>query len=152
MEKAEIIIVAGFTGAGKTTYINERLSETDGPKKTLVILNDFGAEGLKNSVLCEEWKSSCPCCEGQRFFALNLQNAFYKYRPERIFIEVSQMASIEEMKRIFDMKLSFRFVESVKFIYVENIRDNIRRELISGELIRSQKENADVIIQYDHSF
>ena len=81
MKRVDILIVAGFTGAGKTTYINSVISDGTEAKKTVVILNDFGEASLKNGVLCEEWRSGCPCCEGQRFFVRDLQNVYYKYLP-----------------------------------------------------------------------
>lgn len=146
-KKADVIVVAGFTGAGKTRWINSLFESGCQKESTLVIINDTGRTQLIKDVRYEELKGGCPCCEGQRFFLRDLQNAYEKHKPEHIIIEVSQMASLAELRRIFDMKFSLRFVSKVEFVYVEATADAERRRLIHGDFIDEQKSNADLIVQ-----
>jgi len=148
LKKTDIIIVAGFTGAGKTTYINTELYNGPGPEKTLVILNDFGIEVIQPEIRTVEWKSGCPCCEGQRFFVRDLQNAYYEYLPERIIIELSPMAALSEIRKIFiDRKMTLRFVREIMYVYVEKKEDIEQRMMVSGPFIREQRKAADIVIQ-----
>ena len=148
LKKTDILIVAGFTGAGKTTYINSELYNSPGPEKTLVILNDFGIEVIQPEIRTVEWKSGCPCCEGQRFFVRDLQNAYYEYLPDRVIIELSPMAALSEIRKIFiDRKMTLRFVGAVKYIYIENTVDLEKRMRVSGSFIIEQEKAADRVIQ-----
>ncbi len=148
MKKTDILIIAGFTGAGKTTYINSELINGSGVDDTVVILNDFGTEPLRSGTRYVEWRSGCPCCEGQRFFVRDLQNVYYEKLPERIIIELSPMASLSEIRKIFiDRKMTLRFVREVTYIYVENMKDLEKRMRVSGPFIEEQKKAADRVIQ-----
>lgn len=148
MKKTDIIIITGFTGAGKTTFINTELLKGSDADDTVVILNDFGTVPLRSGTRYVEWRSGCPCCEGQRFFVRDLQNAYYEYLPERIIIELSPMAALSEIRRIFiDRKMTLRFVGAVKYIYIENTVDLEKRMRVSGPFIIEQEKAADRVIQ-----
>ncbi|MBQ7725427.1 MAG: hypothetical protein IJT63_07430 [Lachnospiraceae bacterium] len=148
MKKTDIIIITGFTGAGKTTFINTELLKGSDADDTVVILNDFGTVPLRSGTRYVEWRSGCPCCKGQRFFVRDLQNAYYEYLPERIIIELSPMAALSEIRKIFiDRKMTLRFVREIMYVYVEKKEDIEQRMMVSGPFIREQRKAADIVIQ-----
>ena len=148
MKKTDIIIIAGFTGAGKTTFINTELLKGSDADDTVVILNDFGTVPLRSGTRYVEWRSGCPCCEGQRFFVRDLQNAYYGYLPERIIIELSPMAVLSEIRRIFiDRKMTLRFAGEIKYVYVEKEEDIEQGMMVSGPFIMEQRKAADAVIR-----
>jgi putative photosynthetic complex assembly protein 2 len=61
-------IVAGFLGAGKTTFLQRTLASADPAVKSVVLVNDFASVGVDNSLLGDqgadvvELPNGCICC------------------------------------------------------------------------------------------
>jgi G3E family GTPase len=101
-----IILIAGYLGSGKTTYLNHLLSEANG-RKLAVLVNDFGAinidanliEGSVDDVVALQ--NGCICCS----MAAGMQSAILKVlkretKPELILIEASGVANPGEIIKI----------------------------------------------------
>jgi G3E family GTPase len=101
-----IILIAGYLGSGKTTYLNRLLSEANG-LKLAVLVNDFGAinidanliEGSVDDVVALQ--NGCICCS----MAAGMQSAILKVlkreeKPEAIVIEASGVANPGEIIKI----------------------------------------------------
>lgn len=69
--KCQIIIITGYLGSGKTTFINELLSKKVLKGKTAVLENEFGSVGIdgklinKNGIELREVAGGCVCCTEQ---------------------------------------------------------------------------------------
>jgi G3E family GTPase len=69
--KCQIIIITGYLGSGKTTFINELLSKNKLKGKTAVLENEFGSVGIdgkiinKKGIELREVSGGCVCCTEQ---------------------------------------------------------------------------------------
>ena len=140
--------MAGFKGAGKTTYINNNLLICG--KKAAVLLNEHGAAKIREGFTVRDLKSGCPCCDGARFFLRDLQNFYYEFTPEEIIVELSSFANLEEMYRIMQHRFSLRFLSGVRYYYVINTKTISSRELISRPFIKTQLQYADSVVLTRH--
>jgi len=101
-----IILIGGYLGSGKTTYLNRLLSEANG-RSLAILVNDFGAinvdaslvEGSVDDVVALQ--NGCICCS----MAMGMQSAIIKVlkrdqKPEAIVIEASGVANPGEVAKI----------------------------------------------------
>jgi len=95
---ASIEIVAGFLGAGKTTYLRRRLAEADPDVRTLVLVNDFAKVGVDGTLLkglgseVVELPNGCLCCSLRDDLARQLRELVARFSPDRILLEPSGAA------------------------------------------------------------
>ncbi len=102
------ILVCGFLGAGKTTFLKGRL--TEGGPRTAVLVNDFGDLGMDGGTIraaggaddlqVVEMAGGCICCSDRLALADTVRRLISDHRPERLFIEPSGIAEASELIRI----------------------------------------------------
>lgn len=100
-----IILIGGYLGSGKTTYLNRLLSEANG-RKLAVLVNDFGAINI-DATLVEDCvddvvalQNGCICCS----LAMGMQSAILKVlrrdaKPDAIVIEASGVSDPGEIAK-----------------------------------------------------
>ncbi len=100
----EVDVVAGFLGAGKTTYMRRLLaSASQGPGRTIVLVNDFASVGVDGSLLAGqgadvvELPNGCICCSLKNDLARQLQETVARWQPERVLIEPSGVADLASL-------------------------------------------------------
>lgn len=88
----KILVVSGFLGAGKTTFIKELSKKTD--KKIVVLENDYAAVNidediLKNQTDLSVWEQTekCICCTGKSDFAMDILTISNTLDPEFLVVE-----------------------------------------------------------------
>ncbi|MEY8355473.1 GTP-binding protein [Lachnospiraceae bacterium 54-53] len=149
---AEIYIVSGFLGAGKTTLIQKMIKETFKNERIALIENDFGeisvdAALLKSEAIeIKEMNSGCICCSLSGDFIKSLKALLDRFHPHKIIIEPSGVGKLSDVARACSdprirhyAKLKARItVADVKRCqtYLENF----------GEFFEDQIQNADVIV------
>ena len=147
-----IILIAGYLGSGKTTYLNRLLSEANG-RKLAVLVNDFGAinidanliEGSVDDVVALQ--NGCICCS----MAAGMQSAILKVlkreeKPEAIVIEASGVANPGEIIKILsdDAMRPYAPLELViSMLDCQNIATYKPREL---GLIREQLRYSGIVM------
>ncbi len=94
-------VVAGFLGAGKTTYMRRLLAGAGHEGgRTIVLVNDFAAVGIDGSLLAGqgaevvELPNGCICCTLKSDLARQLQEAVARFAPQRVLIEPSGVADL----------------------------------------------------------
>lgn len=100
-----IVVVTGFLGAGKTTFLRS-LIEAGELKKTLFIVNEIGEVGLDQQLLQASGaedpillSGGCLCCEMKNDLGYTLRDLYLKWPDEanppidKIVIETSGLAS-----------------------------------------------------------
>jgi putative photosynthetic complex assembly protein 2 len=100
----DVEIVAGFLGAGKTTFMRRRLDELASlPGKTVVLVNDFASVGIDGSLLNNqgadvvELPNGCICCSLRDDLSRQLQDTVARFSPDRVLIEPSGVADIASL-------------------------------------------------------
>ena len=96
----KIIIVSGFLGAGKTTFLNRCLRLFS--EKTVVIENEFGDIGIDGALLAggtavKEIAAGCICCSLAGDFRRAVAEIAEKGGAERLFIEPSGIARLTDV-------------------------------------------------------
>jgi putative photosynthetic complex assembly protein 2 len=99
----EVTILCGYLGSGKTTIIRNLLPQLSG--RVAVIVNDFGAVGVDAELIRGDGKAGavvelpggCVCCTLQKNLNGQILQLLDEYEPERIIIEPSGVAGIEEI-------------------------------------------------------
>lgn len=95
-------IIAGFLGAGKTTFINKLLAEGYGDRKTVLIENEFGDASIDSSLIetsleIVELTSGCICCTLQGDFVKGIRRIVSEQDPDQILIEPTGAANLEDI-------------------------------------------------------
>jgi len=92
-----VLLVTGFLGAGKTTFINSLLHGAEG-EKIAAIVNDFGSINIDAALLESEsegvigLKNGCICCSLQGDLLRTLRTVLDGDPPDLIVIEASGVA------------------------------------------------------------
>ena len=92
-----VIVVGGYLGAGKTTLINELLTQTQ--SRIAVIVNDFGSINIDASLIAQhnsdtiELTNGCICCSlGSSLADTMLTLSDREIQPDLVVVEASGVA------------------------------------------------------------
>ncbi len=149
---AEIFIVSGFLGAGKTTLIQKLLRETFQNNKVVLIENDFGEISIDAALLksggieVREINSGCICCSLAGNFLQALKEILDRFQPEKLLIEPSGVGKLSDVltacnhtaiKPLAEIKRKITVVDVKRCkMYAENF----------GEFFEDQVKKADVVM------
>lgn len=99
----KILIVTGFLGSGKTTWIKDFLNRLEDASNFMIVENDFGPINL-DAKLLENKKmdiysldSGCICCSLKSFFEDSIRDIIQNYMCENIIIEPSGLAILSDL-------------------------------------------------------
>lgn len=97
-----ILIISGFLGAGKTTFIQSLVKKTQ--REIVVLENEYGAFGIDGDVLRNDaeadkiniWEMTegCICCSTKRDFAESVLTIANTIDPEYLVIEPTGVGSL----------------------------------------------------------
>jgi G3E family GTPase len=151
-KKAEIYIVSGFLGAGKTTLIQKLVAETFQNDKVAILENDFGEVSVDAALLgpsgiaVAEINSGCICCTMTGDFVEALKELFERIEPDKVVIEPSGVAKLSDVAEacsdpqiapFADLRGKITVVDAGR---CEKYLDNF------GEFYEDQIEHADIIL------
>ena len=115
-----VLLVGGFLGAGKTTFINYLLGEA-GDEAIAVIVNEFGSLGIDGTLIRRsedgvvQLTNGCICCEVNASLAQTVTDLLRKrqrwWRPlrfSRIVVELSGLASPGPVAQTFLIEPALR--------------------------------------------
>ena len=95
-------LVCGFLGAGKTTYILERLK--DRSTRTAVLVNEFGTLGIDGQTIrtrggidVVEMAGGCICCSQRQGLVKSVTQIATEIKPDLLLIEPSGVAETSEL-------------------------------------------------------
>ncbi len=102
----DVYLVAGFLGSGKTTFLNRLLGQVPQGVKFMVLMNEFGEEGI-DGVLIDDTELElveisrgsifCSCVKGDYIKAL--YRIAFTLEPQVLLIEASGVANPESMDK-----------------------------------------------------
>lgn len=96
-------VINGLLGAGKTTFLMNRLDENSAKEKTAVLVNEFGQIGLDGLILSGaspnvvELPNGCICCTLNVDLRNQIKTIAETYQPDRLFIEPTGVATIRNL-------------------------------------------------------
>lgn len=158
--KIPVMIVTGFLGAGKTTFINRLLMQNQGVKIGL-IENEFGEVSIDSRLITNykperivELSNGCICCTIHNEFSLTLQELVKQHQHlEHLIIETTGVADPgpvikpfyqdEELKRIFELNGTVCLVDAVNFMNQTIGAEQQKQIILSDMIILNKKSNAD---------
>jgi G3E family GTPase len=98
-DQAQVLVVSGFLGSGKTTLVRHLLAEGQREGiRTAVVSNEFGELGIDEALLASadgdfvELSGGCVCCRLSDDLLKTLQQLWERSRPERVIVETSGVA------------------------------------------------------------
>lgn len=104
-------LVTGFLGAGKTTVINQLLTNKPTDERWALLINEFGRIGIdgallassqddttdKNSIAIREVSGGCICCTSQLPLQIAISRLLSDHHPQRLLIEPTGLAHPREL-------------------------------------------------------
>lgn len=150
----QILIISGFLGAGKTTFIKELIKRTD--KNPVIMENEYGANNLdslelqntatdSNEVKVLEFMEGCVCCTMKDSFVNSVLAIYSSLCPEYLIIEptgVGKLSSIiENLKPILNTVIFM--LEPVVILSPLTFRQNMKEW---PDLYTDQIANAGKIV------
>jgi G3E family GTPase len=147
---AEIDIVSGFLGAGKTTLIRKLIKEAFCGQQVVLIENEFGEIAIDGGFLQDagiritEMNSGCICCTLVGDFKKALEEVIDQYDPDRIIIEPSGVGKLSDVARAVSA-VGGKAVLGGKVTVVDANKCKMYLRNF-GEFFEDQVRNADVLV------
>lgn len=145
-----MVIVGGWLGSGKTTYINQLLGAATG-ERIAVIVNDVGELNIDSSLIASddgetiELTNGCVCCTIGGSLGLTLKDLVdAPSPPDRIVIEASGIADPAAVAKYGD-KDRLQLESILVMVDVQTIEKRLA-DSYGGGLYRAQLAAAGVII------
>jgi len=146
-----VTVIAGFLGAGKTSYLNERIARGDA-SDALVIVNDLGAVNVDQELIdfrddrLLALTNGCLCCTLGGTLAEQLAQALRLHEsPRSILIEASGVAEPERIADIARLAAGLHLAEVVVLVDASQAR-RLAADALVGELWRTQLAAADRLL------
>lgn len=144
-DKPKLHIIAGFLGAGKTTFLNKYLKIL--PGKTVVIENEAGTVGIDGALLPEdttvrEISAGCICCTLAPKLHDQLNDIAKTYEPDQIVIEPSGVGNLSDIAKHCT---KFGFKPTLKIAMVDASEFEDYSESF-GTFYMDQVENANLVM------
>ncbi|MCE5333687.1 MAG: GTP-binding protein [Desulfobacteraceae bacterium] len=119
----QVILVGGFLGSGKTTFLNRLIAAVPKGYKVVVLMNEFGEIGIDGQILQAEDLDLVEINRGS-IFCICVKTDFIKalhrigndIRPDLLIIEPTGVANPLDLKTDFKLPLykdRFRFLDQV---------------------------------------
>lgn len=147
-----VVIIAGYLGAGKTTFINNLLTNTN--DRLIVIVNDFGSINIDAALIAEhhddtiELTNGCICCAiGGSLADVMLDIGDRDVQPDAVIIECSGVADPTAVAANaylggFHLAAIITFVDAVHWFGTANdplVKHVFWRQIDSADLIALSK-------------
>ena len=151
MKKTKIDIIAGFLGAGKTTFIKKLMQDLVGEEKVVILENEFGKINIdketlgREGIIVKSIQARCICCTGSGDLANGILEIIQEYEPDRIMIEPTGVAKLSEVKRILQMQDIAELCELDHIVTIVDAKNYYIRTLISKEFFEDQIRSSEVI-------
>lgn len=146
----KILVVSGFLGAGKTTFIQEMMRHV---KRQFVILeNEYGSTDVDQQVLeqqdgAEVWNltEGCVCCTKSADLNASVATIESTLSPEFLIVEPSGVGALSNVLRNLQ-KIQYERIRLLRPITVLNAGSFLQDWEQYGEVYRDQMKTAGTIV------
>lgn len=146
----KILIISGFLGAGKTTFIKELAKHTK--KEIAIFENEYGSSGVDGDILKEATKvniweltEGCICCLVKGDFAASVLTIANTVNPEYLVIEPTGVAMLSNL--ITNLKqIEYEHIKLMAPISIVDALSLERYKNEFPEIYKDQIEFADTVI------
>ena len=149
----KVLIISGFLGAGKTTFIKEMIEKTK--KQFAIMENEYGEVGIDGKLLEDvntdkkiniyELTEGCICCSIKADFSNSVLTIANAINPQYLIVEPTGVgklsAIIDNIKKITYEKI--QLLKPITIVDVNNIQNNIKKY---PDIYINQIENSSNII------
>jgi G3E family GTPase len=147
-----VLVVSGFLGSGKTTFVRHLLAEAQREGvRMAVVSNEFGALGIDAALFADgtrdyvELEGGCVCCQLSDELLRTLEELRERARPERIVIETSGVALPYDTQLQLWREPVVRWVEEDLAVVVVNAEQLAARRELEGTF-EDQVSSADFLL------
>jgi G3E family GTPase len=144
-----VTVIGGYLGAGKTTFINRLLHETN--QRLIVIVNDFGSVNVDASLISAqhddtiELTNGCICCAISGSLAdVMLDISDRDVQPDAVVIECSGVADPSAVAANTYIG-GFHLASIITFVDADNWKSTSEDSLVK-EVFWRQIESADLLL------
>lgn len=149
----KILIVSGFLGAGKTTFIRELRNRTG--KEFVVYENEYADTGVDTKLLETDeisvWESTekCVCCSGKQDFASSVLTISNTLDPEYLVVEPTGIAKLGNVLANIG-QIEYERIELLAPITLVDVTNYYSQKKKYKEILEDQiKYGSEVIITKD---
>lgn len=146
----DLIVISGFTGAGKTTFIRRLLQNWGAEKRICIIENEFGEVGLDGELLrgvpLRELAGGCICCTMTTGFLKAAEDLLDTYAPDFLIVEPTGIGYLSDILRSVRQLIARRAVRLRSLI---SVVDAVHYELFSqmyGDFFSNQIQEASTLV------
>ena len=150
-------IITGFLGVGKTTVIQELLSQKPKEERWAVLVNEFGevgidsslfagAGGSKSSITISQVPGGCMCCTNGLPMQIALNSLLQQSKPHRLLIEPTGLGHPKEVLAILSgeyYREALSLQATLSLVDARKIKDS---RYTSNEIFNQQIEIAEIVI------
>lgn len=146
----KVLVVSGFLGAGKTTFIQELARRTG--RDFVVYENEYGQADIDSQVLREDsglevWESQerCICCTGRQDFATGVLTIANTLDPEFLVVEPTGVARLSAVLENVD-KVSYERISLLKPVCVVDWEACSAQREAYPDIFDDQLATADTVV------
>jgi putative photosynthetic complex assembly protein 2 len=149
---ADIEVIAGFLGSGKSTFLRRVLAAANPEERTIVLLNDFADAGVDASLMrgrgadVVELPNGCVCCSLRGDLAKQLRDVVVKFSPKRVLIEPSGVAEVGTLLSALRRPEIADIVKSIKVYTLIDASAFLKDFVRMPEYFEAQANVAPVLI------
>ncbi|MAM59402.1 MAG: hypothetical protein CMN25_18985 [Salinicola sp.] len=145
-----VVLIAGYLGAGKTTWLNAHLRDGVAPD-TLVLVNDFGTINVDAELIdyagerLLKLSSGCLCCSLSDELGTQLSRiGRWPAPPAALIIETSGVARPRRIADLIRVARRFRLDRIVTLVDLASLAQRLNDSRV-GELVADQIASADTL-------
>ena len=147
-ESTKVLLITGFLGSGKTTFLNRIIDIFPKDKKLTILMNEFGEIGIDGTLvegddidMMEISRGSIFCVCVKTDFIKGLYELTTKTQPDLLIIESTGVANPSELKRDlklpifndrFDFTDQFCIIDAAHFMEAFNTFASVEKQLASS--------------------
>lgn len=151
LEPLPLIVIGGFLGSGKTTLVNQLLSQPHG-KRLVILVNDFGRINIDEMLIASRstdtisLSNGCVCCSVAGDFSRQLvELAKRPERPDAIVLESSGLADPYSISQVALVTKAVKLDSIITVVDAETVQETLS-EPLSADLFESQLASADLVV------